>query len=91
MFPTTSTVGRELKDLCLRRAALVRLINSLEEYSLLTRREQKHLPISRLIQPDRRVLARPILSCKVAKPISIGKRALDTIGSQARSPTGHSG
>ncbi len=75
MFPATPCLRQEIKHLCLRRAALDRLINSLEEYCLFVRTEQEMPPTRGLIQPNRRVLARPVRSCQASKPISIGRMA----------------
>jgi hypothetical protein len=75
MFPATPHLRQELRQLRLRRAALDRLISSLEGYSLVTRREQEEPLISRFNEPEERILHRPVRPCQTSKPISIGKTA----------------
>jgi hypothetical protein len=75
MFPATPYVRRELKHLCLRKAALDRLINSLEEYSLLAQCEQEEPSIRPLHRAEESVLTCPVQPWQAPKPHRIGKRA----------------
>jgi hypothetical protein len=75
MFPAPPYWRQELRQLCLRRAALDRLISSPEEYSFVTRREREEPLIRRFNEPEERILRRPVRPCQTSKPISIGKTA----------------
>jgi len=66
MFPAPPYWRQELRQLCLRRAALDRLISS---------REREEPLIRRFNEPEERILRRPVRPCQTSKPISIGKTA----------------
>lgn len=84
MNTATPYMQRELEHLYLRRAALDRLMNSLEEYSLLGRRDREKTSTRLMTQAEESIVGCAVRSWRHSTNSRIDRRASRTVCSSNR-------